>query len=319
MKKNRPEFILLTLMLLIACNSKDEYFSIKGSNYIVPIEINDNLNSEVLVIHIGYEVAISGPGSILHELKKTHTVLYYPFDIVLDCEKSNCTLNEFSQDLDVLVRVIFEKYSKQIFLYGDGLGANLALLYADIGIHKDKVKGIILSGATSNLKVAAKASILKLIDLLENERPLPNAFQLYRRLQRLSELNAIDSNLVTPKDYYDELLGNENTFTNPFNWSHLNMDCDYNHIFRALDIEKIGYYDFDLTNYISNIFTPVNILWAKDEFLIPLSVGEQVFDLLPTQEKEFHIYENLCLPFSEDEEDIKEYTKLIIDFIEKYK
>lgn len=320
----------MAIFLNSGCSNKNEneFFSVKNGDNIMPISIIGNLDSEVFVVILGqysFNFYLL-PYRALHlELlyNNTYAVVSYPFhrneNLGPDCSNSPCDLTELTNDLDIFIRVLSEKYNKRIFLYGNGLGANLALYYADAGMHKNQISGLILGGATANLKAAIPQSKVKLVELIESEVATKDEADDFDELKTfLNELKAIDTNTTTTKNYYEFLF--KELYKPPiYGLRGLAIECEYYRILQAFSIDILGSFDVDITNHIINLNLPVSLISWKDEFLIPHSSVEEVFELLPTEDKEFHIYEDVCSPFSRDAEEFGNYSQLIYDFIEKYK
>lgn len=324
MKTSKLIFLILciTTLFLSSCN-RNEKFSIKNDDTISLIEISGNTDSEVFVVLLGQSSSspLNNPYTYFErELRKTFAIVSYPFlrthSLGEDCSKSPCSIQELSTDLEVLIKVLSEKYDKKIFLYGNGLAANLALYYSDIGTSKNEISGLILGGIAANLKKIIPQSKAKLIELLEKEISFIDDKEDLEELQTfLNDLKAVDANTITSKAYYQFLDDVPN-----FNfWRHLKSNCNYIEVVNAFHLQEVNDTSLDLTNHITNIDLPVSLMWWKDEFLVPLSAGEEVFELLQTEDKEMHVYNEVCLALSQNEDEIKAYAIPIIEFIEKYK
>jgi len=346
MKLQTGIIILLCIILQTACDSDTEYFSIKNDDSITPIKIRGNTDSNVYIVYLtapgGFEH--NGQEGLLEELESQYGIVHYTFNrcenIGQNCSTSKFNYEQLCSDLDLVLRVLFERYSneKSIFLLGYGLGANLILKYSDVGLYKERLNGIILNGAAYNLRNTIKASKTKFAELMQTELTYGD----YEGVESLLEkLNTVDINTISPKDYYqliDEQISDHiQDFSDGriYYWRELNFNCNYAYFLNTFSLRLLGDYDTDLTSHIKNISLPVNLLWLEDEFHIPLTIGKELYDLLETPDKELHIFDSICTLFDnsrtglvrqsntirdfEDVAEISAYSEKIIDFVEKYK
>jgi len=317
MKSQTVIILILCILLQTACDSDTEYFSIKNDVSISPVKITGNMNANVYIIYLTtpFYAHLDGQEQLLDELERNYGVVYYSFtrceSIGENCNNTKFNYKQLVEDIDLLFRVLKEKYleGKSIFLLGYGLGANLILKYADVGLYKNELKGIILNGAAYNLRNTIKASKIKFTELMKNELKYGD----YEGVQSfLEKLNAVDINTISPSKYYqliDEQIEDHIQDSSDgiiYYWTELNFNCSYAHFLNAFALRLLGDYNEDLTPHIKNI----NLL----------------YDLLETPDKELHIFDSICTLFEndntsgelEDAAEIRAYSEKIIDFVEKY-
>lgn len=338
MKLQTAIIILSCIVFQTACDSDTEYFSIKNEDSITPVKIKGNVDSNVYIVYLTAPLHLERTvqQEILDEFERRYGVVYYSFtrceNIGQNCNTAKFNYEQLCNDMDVLLRVLFEKYSegKSIFLLGYGLGANLILKYSDVGLYKNELDGIILNGAAYNLRNTIKASKTKLTALMQNELKYGDREDVETFLDKL---NAVDINSISPSAYYQLIDGQiEDQIRNSSNdriyyWTELNFNCNYAYLINTFSLRLLGEYNFDLAPHIKNINLPVNLLWLEDEFHIPLEIGKELYDLLETPNKELHIFDSICTFFEnnnasselEDAAETSAYSEKIIDFIEKYK
>jgi len=338
MKSQIGIIIFLCIIFQTACDSDTAYFSIKNDGSISPVKITGNTNANIYIIYLTtpFYSYLDGQEQLLDELERNYGVVHYSFTRCESIEE-NCTVSKFNyaqlvEDINLLLRVLKEKYleEKSIFLLGYGLGANLILKYADVGLYKNELKGIILNGAAYNLRNTIKASKIKFTALMQNELKYGDYEGVESFLEKLS---AVDANTISPSKYYqliDEQIEEHIQDSSDgiiYYWTELNFNCSYAHFLNVFALRLLGDYDEDLTPHIKNINLPVNLLWLEDEFHIPLEIGKELFDLLETPDKELHIFDSICTLFEndnstgafEDDAEIRAYSEKIFDFVEKYK
>lgn len=330
--------IFLGTILQTACDTNAEFFSIKTDDSIIPVKIKGNVNSDVYLVYLTTPSHLeqTGQEQLLDELESQYGVVHYSFtrcaNIGQNCNTAKFSLEQLCNDMDIVLRVLFEKYSeeKSIFLLGYGLGANLILKYSDVGLYKNKLDGIILNGAAYNLRNTIKASKIKLTELMQNELKYGDNKGVEAFLE---ELNAVDINTISPSVYYqlidDQIKDPIQNFSDGiiYYWTELNFNCNYAYFLNTFSLRLLGEYNSDLAPHIKNINLPVNLLWLEDEFHIPLEIGKELYDLLETPDKELHIFDSICTLFENDNasselEDAAEtsvYSEKIIEFVEKYK
>ncbi len=162
---------------------------------------------------------------------------------------------------------------------------------------------------------------------MQNEINRTNNESIESRLgQFLEELNEIDANTVSAGKYYHFL---SNKFRFPDNLfddiETIDFDCLYSEFEGIFEFDRFDIIEEDLTNIVQDIRLPVLMLWMEDEFLNPLSIGQELFGLLEISEKEFFTSEYICSMIYGNGDDIDRrehyasYAYKIDDFIEKYK
>jgi len=312
--------ILLACICTISCNDESlDRFSLKNNDRIIPIEIEGEFHADVLLVRFVND-ALSSLAEIGAYCSSKHNCIYY--DLSYQSSVGNCccscSLENLSADLDLLVYTLDQKYgnSKSIFLYGNGSAASIILYYASKGKYRDSLDGIIINSAIINLKKTIEASKEKVKELLKNELDITIYDALKGRLEWfLKELNDINANNASARGYFIFLKDNFR-FIDGFDFETFDFDCSYSYFKDFSNFGRFDIIDEDLTNIVKDIETPILTLWMDDEFLNPLSIGQELFDLLETPDKELHVFEDPCIPYFDES---GEYTQTVIEFIEKYK
>ena len=330
--------IIAILLFISACYKPDpeiEYFSIRNDWITLPIEVSGNINSNTLLIYLEPAIYVDYQKDIFEDLKNYYTFVSFEFNrcrgLGKDCEKAEYTAQHVIDDIDLLIKVLFERYGEDIniFLFGRGIGASLTLQYASEGKHKKSINGIIANNALISFEDAAEAFKPKLIELLNSKVDVDTVKLLLERYENMpiDDIASIKKLYhVFLRDYFDkwdiglyediDLFSGCDEFENYF--ANTTNGDDYYHDvnFKDLHIHSIVNMEVDISEYISEIDVPVSLIWQKDALIVPLSVGEKIFELLETPDKELHVFEDPCIPYFDES---GEYTQTVIEFIEKYK
>lgn len=328
--------LIVLLILFCSCYKPEpdiEYFAIRNDWITLPCKVYGNIFSDTFILYLDQ----FGLNGILQEIKNQYAIVEFDYNRCYgfgeNCEKGDYNTQHVIADIDLVVKVLSERYGENIniYLYGRGLGASLAIQYANLGVYKKELNGIIVNHAMINYVNAAKASKFELLKII-NDKIDNEISKSY--LDMLKPMNINDSN--TSDEYYKFFI--HNYFYNDefqlFDLVDVFPDCvsfneidtpplsinkkDYyhRHDYRQLVFEDLGFIDLDIANNISGIGIPVSLNWHRDALIVPLSVGEEIFKLLETPEKELNVFEDPCIPYF-DESGV--YTQKVIEFIEKYK
>ena len=330
--------IIAILLFITACykpGPEIEYFSIRNDWTTLPVEVSGNFNSNTLLIHLEAYNSSAYQEDIFEDLKNYYTFISFEFNRCFGlgnrCEKAEYTTQHVIDDINLLIKVLFERYGEDIniFLFGRGIGASLTLQYANEGKHKESVNGIIANNALISFEDAAKAFKLKLIELL-NSKVDVDIVKLF-----LEEFENMPIDDITSIEGFYDFLSNDffelwndglikdinlfsgcDEFENYFAYNTIRNDY-YRYInFRDLFLDGDFDIEVDILENISEIDVPVSLIWQKDALIVPLSVGEKIFELLETPDKELHVFDDPCIPYFDE---TGEYTQTVIEFIEKYK
>ena len=300
-------------MLCFSCSKPDsegEYLLIEIDKGYIDIEITGNVDSKVFIINLDHSF---NQKDFLQTIDLNYAIVYLLYNNCIDGDKLDFA-NETLIYLDLLVEVLHFEYGEDIdiFLLNKYLKANIALKYADVGVHKSKINGIMVNNAFPNLETAANLSRLKIIEytqeIVDEKKSIDaigNAI-----IDSISSFNISDNS--TAINYYNYLIKN-NLFNDYFD--DFTQICDQNHVDR--DMGLVCQENFDINENIPNITIPVGLFWKQHELLVPYSVVEEIYDNLPTENKELYIFEKFCFPIFEDED--KQFTQSVIEFVEKYK
>jgi len=328
--------IIAILLFISACYKPDpeiEYFSIRNDWATLPVEVSGNINSNTLLIYLEPAFTVDYQKDIFEDLKNYYTFVSFEFHRCLglgkDCEKAEYTAQHVIDDIDLLIKVLFERYGEDIniFLFGRGIGASLTLQYASEGKHKKSINGIIANNALISFEDAAKAFKPKLIELLNSKVDVDIVKLFLEEFENMPDITSF-------KKFYKFLLNDFFELWNDGLIKDINLfsGCDEfvnsfasnpirNEYYQYINFRDFSLYanfdmEVDILENISEIDVPVSLVWQKDALIVPLSVGEKIFELLETPDKELHVFDDPCIPYFDES---GEYTQTVIEFIEKYK
>jgi len=340
-------YAILLLIITPACTKLEpgaDYFFIRNENATLPVQVSGNISSSTFIIYLAnYEIPSledhqnvvfkNVKNHIFESLKDDYAIVFFEYNRCESlgrdyCYKVNYNFNDIHNDFDLLIRVLEERYGPEtsFFIFGRGFGASIALQYVDVGMQKDNINGIIANLPLLSLENAAEASKNQLIQTIHQKVGLESAV-----LDTLK--NMTTNNFFDPYNYYNFFI--KNYFHDKFEEFHeydlfpgcvnslnertigVNKNNFYHrYIFRDLETYRFNSPEFDITNNLHKINTPISLVWQKDALIVPLFIGEEIFNLLETTDKELHIFDDPCIPYFDES---GEYIQNVIDFVEKHK
>jgi len=328
--KTTNYFKIIGLIVLFGCskpNSETDFFFLKQDNENFTIEVTGNIDSKIFIINFTKSNYIKlfnrdKDKNFFETIDSKYATVYFQYSDCTDEDDGFVYANKVIKRLDFLVEVLQLEYGDDIdiFLLSKNFKANISLLYADVGIHKNKINGVLINNAFPDLQTVANLSKSKIIehtqhiiDEKESIDAIGNAI-----VDTISSFTINDNN--TAFDYYYYLEDNY-YFNDYFDdvaeicIPLLPLDVNENFVYR--DMELTCQENFSINENILNIKSPVGLFWEEHELLVPNSIAKEIYKNLPTEKKELYFFEKFCFPFFEDED--QSFTKKVIEFVEKYK
>jgi len=327
---------MILLSLLIGCGpmmTEGDYFHVERAGAIMPVWVNGNLDSDVFIITLH-----GGPGDAGHEfplsegfqrLEEDYAVVYWDqrFSGMSQGDPSpdTITLADFVADTDAVVSVIQEKYGVEAFiLYGHSWGGDLGLAYLLDGEHRGDVAAYIDHAGTHDEPLAIAASREWIQPKIEQYIADDIDPEFWSQARDYYDANPV----VLPSDpahgsyvssaggyFYDETQYEpppmlELAFASPFSMSF------YQNVGRSLKLVIALLDDFDLTDRMGEITTPVLVHGGLEDGIVPPVVLEETYALLgaPEADKELSLLPEIA--HSTHAEDPDAFVAIVSDFIE---
>jgi len=336
--------LILFLTIIAACNKPEpgvEYFSIRNDNTILPVEVSGNISSNIFIIYLAnYEFdnweLRRLEKQIFNELSNLYALVEFNYNrcagLGETCEKAGYQLSDIVSDIDFLTNVMKNRYGEEtsLFLFGRGFAASVALHYADEGQQKNRINGVIANLPFLNFVETAIASKDRFVEIIEQKLEPDKATIQTDTLNKI-----IINDFETAEFYYNFFLRNyfiegldefhesnlfpdcENSLNETVGLLYTNRDEFYHrYIYYELERFRLNFIELNISENVSRINLPVSLVWQKDALIVPVSIGEEIFNLLETPDKKLQVFEDPCIPYFDEG---GAYTQEIVEFIEKYK
>ena len=301
------------------------YFRNEGAD--MPVYVEGNLDSETFIIflHGGpggdshtYNTGIPYFSDLLEE---EFVMVYYDqrgSGTSMGKYSSNkLTIEQYMKDLDLLILLIEELYGSDIslFLMGHSWGGTLGTGYLINMNNANKIKGWIEIDGGHNF-MAEKQVALRLIEVGNEQISNDNSVDFWEEVidycekldtnnisdKEISEINkysySAEEKLVNDEvikynfetltlgKYFGGLV--DHYFFSPYNpltsWTNLRITSSGLGLFYEAT-------STDYTNELNKINIPTLFLWGRYDMVIPVSLGEEAYDLIGTDEKQIFVFE----------------------------
>ena len=337
------KLIILSLVILIgttACQDSEwleegHYFFFKNKEALMPVWVQGNLESDVMLIncHGG-----PGGGSIGHDfhISMGYKLLENDYAMVYWDQRStgisqgeskieDLSVQQHIDDLEKLVSIIKAKYNpKSLFILGFSWGGTLTGGYLGQKNHDDLFNGWIDLDGSIQDKFEAEAKKEWIFDRIdnfyhkdpefyqyiidwykENPEPVENDWEPYTYIGTMNgyayDWDKTQEHSPVP---YDELI-----LSSPFSLGY--------YFTQYFDIMWMNHYD--VTKEVANIEIPTLFLWGKEDGAVPPSTAQFAYDIIGTStaDKEIILIEECAHGPHFDQP--HEFYKHCSNFIERYK
>lgn len=343
-------FSLIISSLFIACDRTDsdslnDIFYVRYSGADMPVYVYGNASSNVFLLFIHGGPGDNGlqyrEGLASENLEKDYAVVYYDQRgqglSEGKFEQEDVTISLMSDDLHAVISTIIKKYGNDIsiFLLGHSWGGELGTDYLLKNNYPSNVRGWVeIDGAHDVPKINVEVAkmlievgsqqicisnnvdkwqeiILWVNQLDTNHISIEQGRDLNRKA-RIAEQILIDDGFVVAPDkrtFRDlTILYDQNIITSIFSGNHtyINNEGFYS------EIELASY-----TNQLQNINLPSLFLWGKYDFIVPVALGYDAYNLVSAQYKNIIIFEQSGhIPMKNQP---YEFVDAISNFVESHK
>lgn len=295
------------------CKKETIRFILHNKKASMPVVIRGNIQSKKVILFLH-----GGPGgTALKKIgTKTFEKLEVDFGVIYweqrgadksrgGTQKEFMTLEQFIDDLDLLVDLLRIQYPKAtFFLMGHCWGGALATAYLADSNRQAKIGGCILLGAAYNnprgdslSMVWVKQHARQMIEGNQNVRYWKNALEWYDKNPSFTTTDLNHYSFVRKANGYQLAHGDTlgifpgytlgDIFKKPN--EYLNYYINYYKTLSLFDISKI-----DLSSKLPEITVPTLIIWGSEDGLVPIALGYEAYELLGTvsENKKLVVLEN---------------------------
>lgn len=338
--KYKFAYLIIFCLEIIGCSKKYdtpyERFYIRSEGADLAIQVEGNVASGVIILLLH-----GGPGGngLIYNVGEYSEILESNFGMAYLDQRGQgasqgkygtdkVTVLQMAKDAAVVVKALKLKYGKhtRIYLMGHSWGGMIgtkALLDTDIGnniegwievdgahdipkLNKDLVK---MFQYYANIEIDKgmevdfwQKEVLSLIETIDTNNISAQESVAMNRLafkaeQKIAELYRYDEYIADKFSYTKSPYGVMTTISSNFTSMYINNES-----------EKTS-----LTERLYEITIPTLLIWGKYDFVTPSSLGQDAYNLISSEEKNFYILNNSGHSVMINEPN--RFTKLIIDFI----
>lgn len=337
-------YISLFTLLSISCSKEeklsenaDNHFFLENNGAIMPVQVSGNTSSKLFVIflHGGPgDSAIQGFSSsgIFKNLEEDYAIVYFDQRCAGlsqgDCDPSSLQVSDYVDDIDKLITVIEDIYGNDIslFLMGHSWGATLGLDYLINGTQKQKIKGYVQSDGSHNIPKLFFEQKDILTHYANQQIGLGNNTDEWQNI--LDDITDADPTItegrgvILNSTYMTEELFN-NVDSVQLSSSSFTLRVFLGGIFPITANQNqnsdftLSLFDYDITDQLSQISTPVAMYWGKFDLVHPPNMALDIFSNLESSEKElFFFSKSFHSPMANENELYQEKVK---EFIETHR
>ena len=332
---------LALIFLLSACSeyiSEGDHFFIRSKGADMPAIVSGDMGSDVFIIFLH-----GGPGGnattasflpVFQELEEDYALVYWD-QRASGLSQGNpdpetFTVEQFVDDLDLLVDVINKRYSSpKIFLFGHSWGGALGCAYLSTGDLQEKITGFINTDSGHNLL----EGLPKSVDWLEaHADSLINAGVRASYWQDVKLWCSTNPDMTDADNYFeyaDYIIESEAYLLEPDSsvkaevgfdgvfLSYMSLAGFFNGPYLA---ERFNILELNLSPQMSVINTPTAVFWGRHDGINTLEMGWDAYNSIGDStfnDKRMIIYDDSAhQPFLEEDEKFILEFKL---FVEQYK
>ncbi len=343
---------VLLICLLFACEENDfelttnadEFFFLRNDGADMPVWVKGNTASKTIIIYLHGGPAGSGSfhcsiqeSQFVKSLTNDYAMVFYDQRATGSSQghfdKSSMTEEQFVDDLDKLISLIYSKYGSDInlFLYGISWGGYLGTAYITTDNYQDKIKGWINDSGNHNQLLAANYGKemliyygIQQISLNRNKNDWTEILNWCEQKDTILELN----DFIQVKDYFYKarrLMSDSTVHTSNWQSSYQNTML-YNSPYSASAVFSNNFfhtyvadnYDkLNLTDKLYKITIPVLLARGKYDFGVPQQVYDEVFEKINSEVKYNVTFNKSEHAISHGETDL--FVDMIKDFINENK
>ncbi len=319
----------------------------KGAQMPILVEGNSQSKTFILLLHGGpggsaknYNEMNSGFSDSLEE---KYAVAYWDQRMAGNA-RGHFDIKHFSkevmiEDLGLAIDLLRHRYGKDIaiFLMGHSWGGYLGNAFLVKKENQEKIKGWIDVDGAHNIGKLTKDA-LKLMKSVAKEQIFANTRIKNDWESIIDFVNKTDStyidkdkslevnNVAGKAEIYatkDGLIDGRSPSSSEFFSTFLGDYSIISQFTNSIQVNRSNIWqeilDAPLTDQLPHIKVPTLLIWGEYDFIVPPSLGEEMFQKLgtPENDKSLHVLENCG--HSPPDSKTEEVVKLILDFVGKYK
>ncbi|MEM7370067.1 MAG: alpha/beta hydrolase [Bacteroidota bacterium] len=356
---NRSLFSSVFFCLLLGCMAcvpqeeivegiavQEQFYLVhQGAQMPVLVEGNTESNTFILIVHGGpggnamvYNDLL---GSFSNPLEEKYAMVYWDQrgsgNSLGNYGVESVTVNQFVEDLDVLVDLLFARYGQdiQVFLLGHSWGGTLTAAYLSQAGNQDKIAGWIEVDGAHNFPLINETTPAELIRTGREQIPAGN------RVDEWTEIVDYCENLTQPLSLAEILQVNR--YANVVESYLIEAGITTQ---SSLQLgEAVRFYFFSNHNFMTSFFNssmtsrglleelvfnsysedmkeiriPSLFLWGRHDLVVPPVLADDAFHAIstPPADKSIYIFEDSGhSPMAQQPE---EFSLKLIQFVEKYR
>lgn len=303
-------FSAILILIMSSCTkseylSEGNFFHLYNDGANMPVWVNGNLNSDVILITVHGGPGDAGMGFSItpgfKKLEKDYMLVYWDqrYSGMTQGHYDRSTMNpdQFIEDTEKLVQLIQHKYpGKKLFMLGHSWGGALSAGYLGRDQHYANFKGWIdLNGA---LYGELETQLMKnwILDRVPAKLAEPDAdTEFWQFIIDWYDENPAPGNYSASEPYwYTSALGGDvydfekytDSFSIPYTDLIFKSMFSYSYyVYSFGDYEDIVKWDnINYTAEVENITIPALLLWGADDGIVPAELADYVYDHLGTDE-----------------------------------
>ncbi len=245
----------------------------------------------------------------------------------------NVTINQLTQDLHALVRVLRHKYGQSIsiFLYGHSWGGTLGTNYLLTQNYQENISGWIESNGAHDILRLNQSALIMFQEIGAEQIALGHGVEEWERIIRQAKVISSSAEVTTAQGITinelayeaEELLAKYGVISyvnevglygihHPTNFLTSLLSGAITNYLLEEEVER-----YSATDRLHKITIPSLFLWGKYDFVVPPQLGIDAFARVSSTQKELVIFEKSG--HSPMLNEPLEYTRKIVAFIDRHK
>ncbi|HAA12407.1 MAG TPA: hypothetical protein DCE41_12205 [Cytophagales bacterium] len=313
----------------------DDFTFVRHKGTDMPVWVKGQTDAEVFLIYLhggpGGSSFIDIQNQFFAEIEETYAVVYYDQrasgNSLGQSDRSLLTLDQFVEDLDVVVQFVQTQYSpKHIVLMGHSWGGTLGTAYLlDPGL-QDKISGWIeVDGGHSlgqNAYQYSRDYVLRVADSLLQQQQDVDQWEKIKAYYdgltswRDTEVILDHSGFVTQAGgyFYDEanregLVGVNQVLLSETDF--LALLAQNKQVVLHMDV-----WHYDFTEQLAQITIPTLLLWGQADGILPVELAHEAQAVLNLPPDQFYIFQESA--HSPHYEQTELFNEKVIDFIREH-
>lgn len=341
-------FLFLITIMLASCKKEigqkmeiDDNFYIENRNANMPVWVKGNGSSKTFIITVhGGPILGSGfdfsNASFTDKMEEKYTMIYWDQRHSSNShghlKKEDMSIDIMLEDMQLLVRVLKEKYGEDIslFIMGHSWGGTLSTAYLSKESNQNDIKGWINISGTPDAKQELIEASKQVVAFADEEISKGNNVDAWKSIK--NEVIAIDTNniddaaeSIIDKEaqkalsfFKDEIYPEKRRY--PTYRSLLNAEDPLlllGNVFQTPQAFMDEVQNIDLVDELCKIEIPTLIQFGKYDIGSSPAIGQLIYDNISSTDKFYDVYEHSEHFAFSQETDL--FLLNVISFIEAYK